>query len=103
VGLANNLNKVNRPEDSLVRHLLDSGSLSNNNRVSLGDAFSLPHESGAAAQIFFTTIAGGMFGQTQQPGQAGGLFGQPAQPAQQSTGLFGGNTGGQTNAFGQSG
>ena len=44
-----------------------------------------------------------MFGQTQQPGQAGGLFGQPAQPAQQSTGLFGGSTGGQTNAFGELG
>jgi hypothetical protein len=42
-----------------------------------------------------------MFGQTQQPGQTGGLFGQPAQPAQQSTGLFGGSTPGQTNAFGE--
>ena len=47
--------------------------------------------------------AGGMFGQTQQPGQTGGLFGQPAQPAQQqSTGLFGGSTPAQSNAFGKS-
>jgi hypothetical protein len=48
----------------------------------------------------YVTLAGGLFGQPQQPAQTGGLFGQPAQQPQQSTGLFGAPAAGATGGFG---